>query len=273
MFQPVFLAGRAVGEGNVIVRNVVKEVNLLLLEHESGGDGMNGRITPALVEETASMVQGGEVIDVRVGAEPVQVANLEVGPEMAVVVCLSVVLADPLHRVALDNVLRVGGCEVLDGVPESGDRLDVFVQAEREAILLLVISHVFESVVVDVAEQLDAGLDAPVPFVVHHQWVAEEKARLVPAHVPVADGVAVDDLLLLHLLTDLGGLILVNPFGERPMLLGDLAILGLAGNQRAGDLFEFVVEIVVVEEDPIVVELAVEAVLDVADRLGNLPDV
>lgn len=273
MIQTVLFASRAMGEWNMIVRNIVEEMNLLLLEHQSRGDGMDRCIAPALVEETACMVQRGEIVDVSIGSKPVQVANLKVGPEMAMVVGLSVIVAEPLHRVALDNVLRVSRCEILDGVPESGDCLDVLVQAEGEAVLLLVLGHELESVIFDVAEELDTGLNAPVPLIVHHQRVAEEKARFITAHVPVTDGVAVDDLLLLHLLTDLGGLVLVNPLGEGPMLLGDLAILCLARNQRGGDLYELVVEIVVVKKDPVVVELAVEAVLDVTDRFGNLPDV
>lgn len=271
--QAILLTSRAVGEGNMVICDVVEEMYLLLLEHKSSGDGVDRRVTPALVEETTGMVQGGEVVDVGIGAEPIQVADLEVGPEMAVVVRLSIVLADPLQRVSVDNVLGVYRGEVLDSIPQRGDGLDVFVQAEGEAVLLLVVGHELERVVVDVAVQLDAGLDAPVPLVVQHQGVAEEEAGLVTAHVPVADGVAVDDLLLLHFLADLGSAILVDEVGERPVLLGDLAVLGLARHKSGGDLLELVVEIIVVEEDPVVVELAVETVFDVADGFGDLPDV
>ena len=234
---------------------------------------MYGGVAPSLVEETASMVKRGEEVNVCVGTEPVEVANLEVGPEMAVVVGLAAVVTEELHGVVLDDVLGVVLGEVLGGIPEGGDGLDVFVETESEAVLLLVLGHELEGVVVDVAVELDAGLDTPVPLVVKHQGVAEEEARLVAAHVPVADGVAVDDLLLLHGLANLGGLVLVNPFGEGPVLCGNLAILGGAGHKRGGDLLELVAEVVVVEEDPVVVELAVEAVFDLADGLGNLPDV
>ena len=234
---------------------------------------MHGSIAPSFVEETTSMVERGEEVDVGVGAEPVKVADLEVGPEVAVVVGLTAVVTKELHAVVLDNVLGVVLGEVLGGVPEGGNGLDVFVKTESEAVLLLVVGHELERVVVDVAVQLDAGLDAPVPLVVEHQGVAEEEAGFVTAHVPVADGVAVDDLLLLHLLADPGGLVLVNPFGERPMLLWNLAILGLSRHERRCNPLEFVVELVIVQEHPVVVELAVEAVLDVANGLGDLPDV
>ena len=55
-------------------------MDLLLLEHQTRGDGVHGRIAPALVEEAAVAVEGGEVVDVGVGSQPVEVANLEVGP-------------------------------------------------------------------------------------------------------------------------------------------------------------------------------------------------
>jgi hypothetical protein len=186
------------------------------------------RITPALVEETTRMVQRRKEINVGIRAKPVQVANLKVGPEVAVVVCFTTVVAEEFHRVVFDNVLGVVLGEVFGGVPKRGDSLNVFVQAESEAVLLFVFGHVFERVIVDVAVQLDARLNTPVPLVVEHQGVAEKEARLVAAHVPVADGVTIDDLLLPHLVTDPSGLVLINPVGERPMLLGDLAVLGLA---------------------------------------------
>lgn len=76
----VLLTGGAVGEGDVVVGNVVEEVDFLLLEGEAGSDGVDGSIAPALVEETAVLVEGFEVVDVGGAAEPVEVADFEVGP-------------------------------------------------------------------------------------------------------------------------------------------------------------------------------------------------
>ncbi len=172
------------------------------------------------------MVQGCEEINVGIRTKPVEVTDFEVGPEMAVVVRFTVIIAEELHRVVLGNVLREVLCEVLGGVPERGNGLDVFVQTEGEAVFLLLLGHELESIVVDIAVELNTGLDTPVPLIVKHQWVAEKETGLVAAHVSVADGVAVDDLLFLHLLTDLGSLVLVNPLWEGPVLLGDLSVLG-----------------------------------------------
>jgi hypothetical protein len=76
--ETVLLAGRTVGEGNVVVCNVIEEMDLLLLQHQRRGQRMDRRIAPALVEETTGVVEGLEVVDVLLGAEPVQVADLEV---------------------------------------------------------------------------------------------------------------------------------------------------------------------------------------------------
>ncbi len=64
----------------MVVGDVVEEMNLVLLKHETGGNRMHGRISPALVEEATVLVQGFEVIGVGLGAEPVQTADFEVGP-------------------------------------------------------------------------------------------------------------------------------------------------------------------------------------------------
>lgn len=121
--------------------------------------------------------------------------------------------------------------EALDAVPESRDGLDVFVQAEHETVLFLVVGHEFERIVVDVAEELNARLHTPVPLVLHHDGVAEEEARLVTTHMPVAHRIAINDLLLVHLLADLCSLVDINPFWERPVFFGNLAISRLSGDQ------------------------------------------
>lgn len=77
---PKSLAGGTVRKWNMVVSNVVEEVDLFLLQHQARGDGVNRRIAPSFVEETAILVQGLEEVDVRLRAQPVQVADLKVGP-------------------------------------------------------------------------------------------------------------------------------------------------------------------------------------------------
>lgn len=192
---------------------------------------------------------------------------------MAVVVGITTVVTKELHRVVGGNVLGVVLDEFLGAFPQGRNGSRVLVQAENEAVLFALLGHQTEGVVVDVAVELDGGLDSPVVFVVHHQWLAEEEARLEAAHVTVGNRVAVDDFALGHVLANLFGLVLVNPFWERPVLLGDLAIESLAGNERCGDLFESVIKGIVVQKDPVVVVSSVEAVLNLTDGASNLPDV
>lgn len=192
---------------------------------------------------------------------------------MTLVVSLTTILTDEVHSIVLLNVLRVVLHKALHAVPESGDSLDVLEQTDDEAVLLVVLLHESERVTGNVAEELDAGLHAPVVLVVQHQLVAEKESRFVAAHVTVALRISIDDLLATHLLARLFRFVLVNPFWVRPVVLRDAAVVSGTGHQRSGQLLELVVKVLVVQENPIIVVVAVEAVLDGADRLGDIPDV
>ena len=48
----------------MIVRNIVKKVNLVFTQHQCSCDGVNGSIAPPLVKEAAISVQICKVIDV-----------------------------------------------------------------------------------------------------------------------------------------------------------------------------------------------------------------
>lgn len=150
---------------------------------------------------------------------------------MTVIIGVSTIITQESHGVSFNDVLRVCLHELLGAVPKSWDSLDVFVQTQDETVLLFVIGHEFESIVVDIAEQLNAWLNTPVPLKLLHQRVLEEESRFESTHMAVADGVSIDDLALSHIFTDLAGFILVDVVWERPVLLGNLAIMGCAGNQ------------------------------------------
>lgn len=42
------------------IPNVVEEVDFVLAEQQAGGDGVDGGVAPALVEETAVLIEGFE---------------------------------------------------------------------------------------------------------------------------------------------------------------------------------------------------------------------
>ncbi len=192
---------------------------------------------------------------------------------MTLVVCLAAIVTKELEEVVGSKMLRVVLHKLLCAIPESGDGLTVLVETQDETVLLLLLDHDAEGVVVNIAEKLDGGLDTPVVFVVKHQWVAEEESRLKATHVTVAHRVAIDDLPGLHILTDLLGLVLVDPFGEGPVLLGNLAIVGFSGCQGCCNLLECVIKGLVVKEDPVVIIAAVETILDLSNGLGNIPNI
>lgn len=63
-FLPQSVASGAMRKRNVIICNIIEEVKFILFEHQTSGDGMDGSIAPALVEETSIAVEGIEEVDV-----------------------------------------------------------------------------------------------------------------------------------------------------------------------------------------------------------------
>lgn len=54
--QSALLPRGTVCERNVVVADLIEKVNFVLLQHKSSSNRVNGRITPALVEETTIMI-------------------------------------------------------------------------------------------------------------------------------------------------------------------------------------------------------------------------
>ena len=52
------------GEWHVVVCNVVEEVNLALVEEQTGCDRVDWRVTPSFVEETTILVKSIKEVDV-----------------------------------------------------------------------------------------------------------------------------------------------------------------------------------------------------------------
>lgn len=150
---------------------------------------------------------------------------------MAVIVGIASIVTEISHRVTLHNMFGVVLHELLHTIPQRRDSLNVLVQAQHETVLLSVVCHVLESIVVDVAKQLDAWLNTPIPLVVQHQLLLEEESRFKAAHVPITNRVSVDDLPLGHILSDLCCLVLINVVWEGPVLLGNLSIMCCARNE------------------------------------------
>lgn len=80
LLSPQLLRCWTVREGDVIVRNVLKEVNLIFRQSESCGDRVDWRVSPSFVEETSVAIEGIEVVEIRRRSEPVETTDFEVGP-------------------------------------------------------------------------------------------------------------------------------------------------------------------------------------------------
>ena len=78
--QSCLLPSRAMRERNVIVRDIVEEMDLVLLQQKTGSNRMYWSIAPAFVEEPTILVKRLKVIKVCLGAEPIEVTNFEIRP-------------------------------------------------------------------------------------------------------------------------------------------------------------------------------------------------
>ena len=73
-------------------------------------------------------------------------------------------------------MLRVVLHKLLCAVPNCGNSFHILVKANYEAIQLLVLSHVAERIELDVAKDLDAGLNPPIPLIFLEQRLAKKEA-------------------------------------------------------------------------------------------------
>lgn len=91
--------------------------------------------------------------------------------------------------------------------------------------------------------------------------------------MPVAYGISIDDLSLSHILSDFPRLVLIDEVREGPVLGGYLAVRGLSRDERRGHPLELVIEWLIVQENPVIMKFPVEAILNLPDRLHNLPKI
>ena len=102
----------------------------------------------------------------------------------------------PIHRVILMQILRMRRQKLLGLRPQRRYGLGVIVEIDCEAVSFVVVRHVSEDVVVDVAEEVDFGLDPPVVAGVCEGGVLVEHAAVPATHLVVGDDIAVLDVLL-----------------------------------------------------------------------------
>lgn len=243
---------------------------------------MHGRIPPPLIEEPPRPIQMVEIILVRATPEKLHVGDLEVAPEMTgrVTVCLFVVLGPALlvfepgpRAVGCGfQVLRVGLGEAHGFGPEGRHRFGVVVQVDGEAVGFVAVLHVAEDVVVDVAEEMHLGFDAPVIADVFQGRVVVKDAAVPAAHLVVGDQVAVLGAFVGEDLAALAHEVLVDPGGDGPVFWRDDFVVAGGARFGAGFGLEFFVEGFVVEEGPGVVEFVVPGPFEVAHGCNHPVD-
>ena len=272
---------RAICVRVVFVADVPEPMDVVFVGKESHAKGVHWGIAPSLVVESACLVQMLGPLCVWLASIKVHVCDFEVGPEVAGGVaagelCLHWVLHvfhEEVDGGILIEVVFVLVEELERFWPQGGHCFLCVVQADDEAVDLVVHLHEFEDVIVDVAKIVCVGFKSPVVLKLPHSRVVEEVDAVVPAHVVVGDFVCVRDVLLLedlHLALLLGR---VDPVWLVPVLGLDFLEVDLGGGHFGDSVDEVFLEFAVVEDHIRVVELGVELFLDLPHCVEDAPEV
>lgn len=148
-------------------------VYLALILKQAQRNAMHGRITPPLVEESTGPVQVLKVIHIRLAPPEPEIPNLKVRPKMTRRVPVRLLfifrpprpIRQPFHGIVLMHIARMIRNELPRFGPQRRHTFRRVVDVDVEAVRLVVVLHPAEDVVVDVAEEVDVWLDAPVILV------------------------------------------------------------------------------------------------------------
>lgn len=67
VIQFILQACRTVRKGNMVVPNVVEEMYLFFLQHQTRSNGVYRCVTPSFVEEATVLVQGSKEVEIGLG--------------------------------------------------------------------------------------------------------------------------------------------------------------------------------------------------------------
>ena len=249
----------------MLVPDILEPMDLTRILKQPKSDGVHRRITPALVKEPTSPVQMLEIRLIRFRAPEIHVGDFEVGPKVAgriavryaLVIRPPVTIAEEIVRVFLVQVLAVR-CHKLHRLgPERLDALRRVVEGDGEAVRFVVVAHVAENVVVDIAEEVHVGLYTPVVLVFQQGGMFVEEAAVPSAHLVVGLHMCVLHVLVFEVVCALLHQVSVDPAGNGPVFFRDGVVGALCFCLRLGYFFEFFGEGFVVDEGPGVVEFVV----------------
>lgn len=95
---------------------------------------------------------------------------------MAFVISITPIVTQESHGIVWGDMFGMSLDELLGALPQRRNGFNVFVQAEHETVLLLVVLHVAEWVIMNIAEQFDAWFDSPVILELVEERMTEEEA-------------------------------------------------------------------------------------------------
>lgn len=140
----------------MLVSNISEEPYLALRHEHSYTQSMYRRISKSLIVESSSSIQPVKVSFIRFAAEEVQVPNLEVGEELAIVVVSAIVgIKQPIQVGIRVYQLWMGIDERSGSRPEGRERAGVVEDIHVETVLHVVVAHEAEDIIVNVAEEMD----------------------------------------------------------------------------------------------------------------------
>lgn len=179
-------------------------MNFAFIFKETQRNTVHGGITPSFIEKASGTIQMLKIIFVGLTPPEPQVANLEITPEMTrrIPLCLlimihpSLLIRQPFHRIIRMHIFRMPRQKLQCLGPQRRNALRGVIQIDREPVCLVVVRHPAEDVVVDVAEEMYVGLDAPVVLRLGEGGVFVEEATVPAAHLVVGGHVAILDVLL-----------------------------------------------------------------------------
>lgn len=235
-------------------------------------------ITPALIEEASSTVQVVEVRLILWRTPEAHVCDLEIAPEMAcrvavslaIVIRSSLLICQPLESIWLGLLVLVLGQELDCLRPETRDRFWAVVQVDGESISLVIIAHEAEDIIVDIAEEVNVWLHTPVVLHVEQCRVLVEQPTVPATHLVVALQARILHVLFLQQLCALLHHVPVDPARNFPVLLWDNLVFNLGLGVLPGLRLKLFGERHVIYEGPRVVELMVPCSLKVFHGLYQL---
>ena len=257
-------------------------MNLTLILKQPQRNRMHRRIPPPLIKEPARPIQMVEIILIRLTPPKLHVSDFEIAPEMTRRISIrffimfrsALLILQPRSRIlgVVFQVFGVGFGETHCFGPQRGDGFGIVVEVDGEAVGFVVVLHVAENIVVNVAEEMHFGFDPPVVAYVFEGRVTVEETAVPATHLVVGDHGAVLGAFFGEHAAAFAHEVGVYPVGDYPVFFWDEMVVARGLGFGAGFGFEVFGEGFVVEEGPGVVEFVVPGSFEVAHGLDHAVD-